>query len=132
MAFYSTEQYIKKELSLAQLDLSSAVGSARACNYRWATLQGASCCLHSVRAILIARGYRGRSHFGMKTALKAHYIDAGLLPKSALVAFDKAMKARSSFEFRYSVPPQVPVRMIELAQDLSEACKRALAADGSA
>ena len=124
--FNDAVKYVPYEVGAAERDLNWASKSLSEHNEKWATLQACSSVLHGARALLLAKGYRGRTHFGLKTALQGHYADQGLLAQSYVREFDKAMRLRQSAEYWYRLPHETAATALDAAERFLERVKELL------
>jgi uncharacterized protein (UPF0332 family) len=110
--------YVYREIQLCEVDLHLARRSLSEHSNRWATIQACSSGFHGIRALLLARGYRGRTRYGLKTALTAHYVDVGLLPPDFLRVFDQVMSQRERVDGQYSIPSAKAGLAVRLAEEV--------------
>jgi uncharacterized protein (UPF0332 family) len=90
---------VAKELSQAAADLSTAQESVKSDNYKWATIQAYYSMFHSARALLYSKGYRERSHYCLMVAIRALYVDTGLLSYKAVEGFQLAKTLRENADY---------------------------------
>lgn len=93
---------VKKELKEAQNDLKWAATSINEDNYKWAIVQSYYSMFHAFRALLFNEGYREKSHFCLKQAIEALFVDKGIINSELLDDFDFAMKSREKADYSYS------------------------------
>jgi uncharacterized protein (UPF0332 family) len=91
---------IPAELEAARSDLESARHSLDKHNEKWATIQAYYSIFHAARALLFAKGYREKSHFCLKAAIQALYVDAGILEQEFVDDFDTTMLLRETADYR--------------------------------
>ena len=61
--FARGKELVKKELSIAQSDLSDAKASFDNQRYKWSNMQAYYAMFHAARALTYSRGYREKSHY---------------------------------------------------------------------
>ena len=95
-----TENLIAAELKAARNDLVSARRSLEEDDDKWATIQAYYCIFHAARALLFAKGYREKSHFCLKAAIQALYVDEGILDQVYVDDFDTTMLLRETADYK--------------------------------
>ena len=90
---------VSKELSLALSDYNSAEESLERENYKWCTIQTYYSMFHSARALLYSNNLREKSHFCLIEAIRAMYVDKGLLGYELIEAFQKAKRLREEADY---------------------------------
>lgn len=90
---------VEKELREAESDLAAAEKSLADHNEKWAIIQGYYSLFHSLRSLVLGRGYREKSHRCLKYAVEALLVDEGLLDGSVLVHFSYAMDLREGADY---------------------------------
>jgi uncharacterized protein (UPF0332 family) len=88
-----------KELQEAEADLITAEQSLAAGQEKWAIIQGYYSLFHSLRSVVMARGYREKSHRCLKYAVEALFVDEGMLDSSVLDHFSFAMDLREGADY---------------------------------
>ncbi|MBI5635841.1 HEPN domain-containing protein [Candidatus Micrarchaeota archaeon] len=78
---------VKKEIDAASFDLASAEKSIKENNPKWATVQAYYSMFHTAKALVLSKGYREKSHACLSIALKALFVDEGILEGKPLPAF---------------------------------------------
>jgi len=95
-----TANLIPSELEAAHKDLEWARRSLDDRNEKWATIQAYYSIFHAARALLFAKGYREKSHFCLKAAIQALYVDHGTLEQEFVDDFDTTMLLRETADYR--------------------------------
>lgn len=99
-----TEALIPDELKSAEKDLIRARRTFDdffdELDYKWATIQAYYSIFHAAWALLFAKGYREKSHFCLKTAIQALYVDEGMLDQSFVDDFDTTMLLRETADYK--------------------------------
>jgi len=91
---------VKKELSVAQNDLAEAKAGLEKGQYKWPTIQGYYSMFHTARALIYSRGYREKSHYCLAVALRALFVDEGLMEARSVRDFLNAMNLRESADYQ--------------------------------
>jgi len=88
-----------KELDTAEFDLNRARKSFQDGDYKWATIQMYYSMFHSGRALLYNKNFRERSHWCLIAALRALYVEKGLLSVILIEALLKAKNLREDADY---------------------------------
>lgn len=94
-------ELLEKELKESYSDLQSAVRSMDEGNYKWAIVQCYYAMFHAFRGLLFSKGYREKSHICLKFAIKALFVDEGLISEDLLEDFYFSMKTREKADYSY-------------------------------
>lgn len=111
-------ELIEKELKEARYDLESAENSIKSENYKWAIVQSYYSMFHAFRGLLFSRGYKEKSHSGLKFAIKTLFVNYGVISDDIYYDFDSAMKAREMADYSYIYDEKVALNMIESTKRL--------------
>lgn len=90
---------VSKELGLALSDYNTAGESFERENYKWCTIQTYYSMFHSARALLYCNNLREKSHFCLIEAIRALYVDKGLLGYWLIEALQKAKRLREEADY---------------------------------
>jgi uncharacterized protein (UPF0332 family) len=90
---------VDKELREAGSDLASAEKSLADHDAKWAIIQGYYSLFHTLRSLVLEKGYREKSHRCLKYAVEALLVDEGLLDASVLGHFSYAMDLREGADY---------------------------------
>lgn len=90
---------VKKELSIAQSDLLDAKAGFENQRYKWSTVQAYYSMFHTARALIYSRCYREKSHYCLAVALRALFVDEGLLEVQIARDFANAMSLREAADY---------------------------------
>ena len=90
---------LEKELREAAADLVSAERSLDNGDDKWATVQAYYAIFHALRAPVLQRGYREKSHTCLRFAVEALLVDSGELPPSVLTDLQQVMRAREGADY---------------------------------
>ena len=97
--FAAAKKLAGRELSTAQGDLKAAQESLKQGNDKWATIQAYYTMFHTARALLYSRGYREKSHYCLIAAMKALFVQEGLLEIALVEAFQTAKTLRENADY---------------------------------
>ncbi|MEL7670223.1 HEPN domain-containing protein [Methanobacterium sp.] len=109
---------IEKELKEARYDLESAENSIKSGNYKWAIVQSYYSMFHAFRGLLFSRGYKEKSHSGLKFAIKNLFVNYGIISDDIFLDFDAAMKAREMADYSYIYDEKIALDIIESSKKL--------------
>ena len=73
---------------------------------------------HAFRGLLFSRGYKEKSHSGLKFAIKTLFVNYGVISDDIYYDFDSAMKAREMADYSYIYDEKVAWGMIESTKRL--------------
>ena len=90
---------VDKELHEAESDLSAAERSLADHNEKWAIIQGYFSLFHTLRSLVLGKGYREKSHRCLKFAVEALLVDEGALDSRVLEHFSFAMDLREGADY---------------------------------
>ena len=99
VSFIKGKGLVKKELSIAQSDLSDAREGFGNQRYKWSTIQAYYAMFHAARALIYSRGYREKSHYCLAVALRALFVDEGLMEGRKVRDFLSAMNLREAADY---------------------------------
>jgi uncharacterized protein (UPF0332 family) len=108
---------VEDELKAAKGDLERAKKTFADSDYKWATIQAYYSIFHAARALLYAKGYREKSHFCLKVAIQALYVDEGTLDKKYVDDFDTTMLLRETADYKSNFSKEGAESSIKSAQD---------------
>ena len=111
-------ELIEKEIKEAYYDLKSAEHSINQGNYKWAIVQSYYSMFHAFRGLLFSRGYREKSHAGLKFAIKSLFVNNGIISDDIFAGFDFAMKAREMADYNYIYDEKLASEMLGSARKL--------------
>lgn len=97
--FAKAKDKVKIELKAAKEDLENARSFLKEKRFKYATIAGYYSLFHSARALLYSRGYRERSHYCLRVAIKELFIDEKYLGLEHLDLFDEAMGLREAADY---------------------------------
>jgi uncharacterized protein (UPF0332 family) len=98
-AFPRGKELVNKELSMARSDLSDAKAGFDNQRYKWSTIQAYYAMFHAARALIYSRGYREKSHYCLAIAVRALFVDEGLMKAQSVRDFLNAMNLREAADY---------------------------------
>jgi uncharacterized protein (UPF0332 family) len=90
---------INKELKGAEYDLERAENSLSEQDYKWAIIQSYYSMFHAVKALVLSKGYREKTHYCLLVAFKNLYIDTSLIEPRFLEVFEGSMDLRQAADY---------------------------------
>lgn len=111
-------ELIEKEIDEARYDLQSAENSVNIGNYKWAIVQSYYSMFHAFRGLLFSRGYKEKSHSGLKFAIKTLFVDYGVISEDIFAGFDSAMVAREMADYSYVYDEKTARSMLDSTRKL--------------
>ncbi len=106
-----------KELNTAKDDLQDAKDVLKLEKFKMATVSAYYAIFHASRALLYKKKYREKSHIQLAFAIKALYVDKGLLPEEYYDNFIQALNLREMADYKRKFSRQGAERNIQLAED---------------
>lgn len=97
--FAKAKKKIKIEIKAAKEDFKNAKSFLRDKNFKYATIAGYYSLFHSARALLYSRGYREKSHYCLRIAIKELFVKEKLIDPEYLDLFDEAMGLREAADY---------------------------------
>jgi uncharacterized protein (UPF0332 family) len=98
--FPKAPRFVKKELLSAAEDLEEAKLGISNGKFKWPTIQAYYSMYHAARALLFSQEYRDKSHYCLYAALKALFVQKGLIEPELVEAFYHAMILRENADYR--------------------------------
>lgn len=122
------KRLVNKELKVAEEDLKSAKRSFKERSLKWATVQGYYSMLHAARALIFSRGYREKTHYCLGVALKALFVEKGIINHGLYRSFTDAMELRENADYKDNFSREGAKEVIEGAEKLLGKAKEILSA----
>jgi len=97
--FARGKELVKKEISIAQSDLSDAKAGFDNQRYKWSTIQAYYAMFHASRAVIYSQGYREKSHYCHAVALRVLFVDEGKMDAQTVRDFFNAMNLRQAADY---------------------------------
>ena len=122
--FIQGKNLVIKELNAAISDFEQAkISFTINKNYKWSTIQCYYSMFHAARSLLYLQNYREKSHHCLIVALKALYVEKGLLPIHFIEGLKKAKTLRENADY-YDQWSEIGVEVIlRLAEEFLEKTK---------
>jgi uncharacterized protein (UPF0332 family) len=108
---------ISKELGAAKEDLLDAKDLFSRGRFKSATTLAYYTIFHTARALLYKKKYREKSHIQLALAIKAFYVDEGLLPQEYYDNFIQALDFREMADYKSKFSRQGAERNIQAAEE---------------
>lgn len=106
-----------KELKIAKEDLQESKETLAKGKFKWATTQAYYALFHVSRALIYKKKYREKSHIQLAFAIKAFYIDEGLLPEDYYDNFIQAMDLREMADYKSKFSKEGAEKNIKIAEE---------------
>ena len=97
--FARGRELVKKEISIANSDLSDAKAGFDNQRYKWSTIQAYYAMFHAARALIYSQGYREKSHYCLAVALRVLFVDEGKMDAKTVRDFFNAMNLREAADY---------------------------------
>jgi len=108
---------IFKETEAAKEDLLDAKDLFSRDRFKSATTLAYYAIFHTARALLYKKGYREKSHIQLAFAIKAFYVDEGLLSQQYYDNFIQALDLREMADYKSKFSKESAERNIQAAED---------------
>ncbi len=118
---------IDKEIIAAESDLKDSEDVLTLEKYKIATISAYYSMFHAARALLYLKGYREKSHFCLRTAIKNLFIDSNLLESSFLDDYDTAKDLRENADYKSDFSKEGAEQLIAKAKKFLDKAKTLLA-----
>lgn len=115
LPFSDGPKIVSKELETAQEDLLEAKDRFKNSKYKYATINAYYAIFHASRALLYNKKYREKSHIQLAFAIKAFYVDEGLLPQEYYDNFIQALDLREMADYKRNFSRRGAERNIQAA-----------------
>ena len=129
VAAYDPDEMIKKEMDSAHYDFERAGESLERGDYKWASIQMYYSMFHSVKALILKKGYREKSHYCLLVALRKLYVETGEIDIEYADNFDMAMFVRKEADYAAVYDEESANILLTHAQGLFEKAKDILHSD---
>ncbi len=117
---------IKKEVTAAESDLKDSEDVLNLNKYKLATITAYYSMFHAARALLYSKGYREKSHFCLRTAIKNIFVDKNLLKPTFLDDYDMAKDLRENADYRSDFSKESAEHLITKAKKFLDKAKSLL------
>lgn len=115
--FPQAKTFVQRELREARNDLGTAKSTLSAGNHKWATIQAYFSMFHCARSLIYQKGYREKSHFCLIAALRAIYLDNGLLGHKSIEDIQLGKRMREGADYHADFSVEAAKALIESAED---------------
>ncbi|MBM3308634.1 MAG: HEPN domain-containing protein [Candidatus Altiarchaeales archaeon] len=109
---------IEKELKGAEYDLKRAENSLAERDYKWAIIQSYYSMFHAVKALVLNKGYREKTHYCLLVAFKNLYIDTNLIESQFLEVFEESMDLRQAADYGLTYSKESAEQAIQNTKEL--------------
>ncbi len=117
ISFPAGPSLISKELEAAKEDLFDAKDLFSRERFKSATTLAYYTIFHTARALLYKKGYREKSHIQLGFAIKAFYVDKGLLPQEYYDNFIQALDFRELADYKSKFSKETAERNIQAGEE---------------
>ena len=117
ISFPAGPSLISKELEAAKEDLLDAKDLFSRERFKSATTLAYYTIFHAARALLYKKKYREKSHIQLGFAIKAFYVDKGLLPQEYYDNFIQALDFRELADYKSKFSKESAQRNIQAAEE---------------
>lgn len=114
---------IQKEFSAAESDLKDSQDILVVGKVKLATISAYYSMFHAARALIYSKGYREKSHFCLRAALKNLFVDNNLLEESFLDSYDLAKDLRENADYKSEFSKEGAERLIDKAEQFLKRAK---------
>lgn len=118
------KRHIMKEYEAAQHDLKEALAGLERESYKWSTIQSYYAMFHAARALLYAKGYREKSHYCLRVAIEALYVETNELPQNMINAFEVAKELRENADYESHFSELGARKLVAAASDFINRTRR--------
>ncbi|MBU1853153.1 MAG: HEPN domain-containing protein [Candidatus Omnitrophica bacterium] len=120
------KKLIKKEITASESDLKDAQDVLTLEKYKIATISSYYSMFHAARALLYSKGYREKSHFCLRTAIKNLFVDSNLIELSLLDDYDTAKDLRENADYKSDFSKEGAEQLIAKAKKFLDKAKNLL------
>lgn len=117
---------IEKEITASKNDLKDSEDVLGLKKYKLATITSYYSMFHAARALLYSKGYREKSHFCLRMALKNLFVDNNLLEPSFLDAYDMAKELRENADYKSEFSEENAKKLVNKAKKFLSKTKKLL------
>lgn len=117
LTFSDGPKVAEKELETAKEDLQDAKDVLKLEKFKMATVSAYYAIFHTARALLYKKKYREKSHIQLAFAIKALYVDEGLLAEEYYDNFIQALNLREMADYKRKFSMQGAQRNIHAAEE---------------
>ncbi len=110
------EKLINKEITASENDLKDSNDVLKLNKYKLATITSYYSMFHAARALLYSKGYREKSHFCLRMALKNLFVNKNLLEPGFLDDYDMAKDLRENADYQSEFSEENAEKLVEKAK----------------
>ena len=126
LPFSDGPKVVSKELETSYEDLAEAKDRFKNSKYKYATINAYYAIFHASRALLYNKKYREKSHIQLAFAIKAFYVDEGLLPQEYYDSFIQALDLREMADYKRNFSKEGAERNIQAAEETIKLAEKLL------
>lgn len=115
-----------KEIKTANDDLVESKDRFKNKKYKYATITAYYAMFHASRALLYSKKYREKSHIQLARAVKALFVDKGLLPQKYYDNFIQGLDLREMADYKRKFSKEGALRNIQAAEEAIKLAKSLL------
>lgn len=116
-------ELVEKELRVAKADLAAGREGLEHERFKWSTIQAYYSMFHAARALLYSEGYREKSHYCLRVALEALFVDEGILDVKFVDALQVAKTMRENADYEEKFSREGAEKLIKAAHEFIEAAE---------
>jgi uncharacterized protein (UPF0332 family) len=116
--FEEGKNLVSSEITAAKEDLAEALDRFQKEKYKYATITAYYSMFHSARALLYSQGYREKSHYYLLVAIRALFVEKGLMKESLLSEFHEAMVLRENADYNSQFSKEGADAAIKTAKEM--------------
>jgi len=94
-----TSEMIEKEITSAEYDLERSKESMNDKDYKWASVQAYYSMFHAAKALVLKKGYRGKSHYCLIIAIREFYVKDGRMDSELADTLELCMHLRHDADY---------------------------------
>lgn len=117
---------IRKEFNAAESDLKDAEDVFKISKYKMTTITAYYAMFHAARSLLYSKGYKEKSHFCLRSAIKTLFVDKNLLEPSLLDDYDTAKDLRENADYKSDFSKESAEALIIKAKNFLKQSKKLL------
>jgi uncharacterized protein (UPF0332 family) len=96
-----SHEMITKEIESAKYDLQSAEESFLKKDYKWSSIQAYYSMFHAIKALVLQKGFREKSHYCLLVALRKLYVETEELDSKLADDFELSMTFRKEADYAF-------------------------------
>ncbi|MBU0684078.1 MAG: HEPN domain-containing protein [Candidatus Omnitrophica bacterium] len=123
IAFSDGPKVAPKEIATAKEDLKDAKDVLALGKTKLATVSAYYAIFHTARALFYTKKYREKSHIQLAFAIKAFFVDKGLLPQEYYDNFIQALNLREMADYKRTFSKDGAEKNIEAAEQAIKQAK---------